>query len=272
MNTFTINQALIATLAAGSTDSVERTTLSMIRKNLRGIISSADDIESLTLPMCAMSAHYRDGSQRDFSIVMPILKLLSVDRGNFAGLIDNFETAQLVKGCAVIHELAYKDLNIRTTTPTAKAIENVQSVLITAIKNSYQTLIKDLQEELAAISVSESLLDSYLEQVKEHKSLSIYGKDIDVSPVTAYLVLDALKEKIEQIESTFGNFNFTQYEVTPEMCIYKIQGLADTGKPIIKERLNSFGFTSVTYMSDKASKDSLLLLKMGGYDIITIKL
>lgn len=274
MNNFIINQNLISTLANGSTESVERTTLAMIKKNLRSIISSADDIESLTLPMCAMSAHYRDGTQRDFSIIMPILKLLSVDRGNFAGLIENFETAQIVKGCAVIPELAFKDLHIRSTAPTARSTTapTAKDVLLTAIKDSYQRAIKDLQEEVTTIVASESLLEAYLEQVKAHKTLTINDKDIAVSKVNDFLVLDALKEKIEQIESTFGNFSFTQYEVTPEYGMYKIQGLADTGKDLIKERLNSFGFTSITYMSDKASKDTALLLKLGNYDIITVKL
>jgi len=272
MNTFTINQALISTLAAGSTESVERTTLSMIKKNLRGIISAADDIESISLPMSTMSAHYRDGSTRDFSIVMPILKLLSVDRGNFAGLIDNFETAQIVKGCAVIPELAFKELNARTA-PTARSTTTTpQDILLTAIKSSYQKAIKDLQEELATIVASESLLESYLEQVKEQKSLSIYYKDIDVSAVNAFLVLDALKEKIEQIESTFGSFKFSQTEVTPETVTYKLENFNEAGKLTIFERLAAFGFTKTSFKTDTASDDTLEMLKMFNFDIITIKL
>lgn len=275
MSTYILNQASIASIATQSSDAVKKTALSMITKNLRGALSEADNVESLSIPNSPVIATYRDGTTREFSSAMPILKLLSIDKGNLSTLIDNFETAVILKGCAVIPELAYKEISVKEAKKETKnaPIVTTESLLLEGIKSHYDALIADLVSEYKAISTNFDLQQSYIKQIEETASLVIESKVIDVTKVTEHLIIAKLQEKIEQIESSFGTFKFSQVSITDKAVSYKLESFADSGKTTITDRLTAFGFdkSKIAFKSDSSTKDSLEMMQLFAFDLLTVK-
>lgn len=274
MNTFSLNAQAIQTISLTSSDAVKKTALSTIQKNLRGQLSEADNCVSLEIPTGTVTASYRDGSKREFSAAMPILKLLSIDKGNLSALIDSFETGIILKGCGSIPELAYKEVTEKTSKKEKVEVKvTVEDILLQCVKAHFDLKIKSLQDSYKAILDNANLQDSYLQAVKKDSALYIQGEDVPITMLVDFLVREELQEKIEQIESAFGSFRFTQVNITSEACSYKLESFDETGKTAIIERLTPFGFKAdnVKFKSESCTKDSREMMELFSFDLITVK-
>lgn len=275
MTTFNLNATTIASIASTSSDAVKKTALSTIQKNLRGQLSEADNVVELSIPNQTITASYRDGSKREFSAVMPILKLLSIDKGHLGSLIDGFETGTILKGCGIIPELAYREVTEKTSkkVTVTKEQATAEDILLSCIKLHFDAKIQAIQDSYKAIQDSSELQDSYLQALKKESALYIQGEDVPITMLVDFLIVESLREKIEQVESAFGSFRFTQVNITSEACSYKLESFDETGKTAILDRLVTFGFKgdNVKFKSESCTKDSLEMISLFAFDLITIK-